>query len=106
MLKFLSALFLGWPAILLTIILATIGLLKRDFRYLVAAAILSFPFSLSISGFPSLSFPAFCNSFLPLLLFGSGYFMSRGREMLAWLMAIPYYLMVILLLFAVMAGRA
>jgi hypothetical protein len=32
--------------------------------------------------------------------------MSRGREMLAWLMAIPYYLMVILLLFAVMAGRA
>jgi hypothetical protein len=106
MLNFLSALFLGWPAILLTIILATIGLLKRDFRYLVAAAILSFPFSLSISGFPSLSFPAFCNSFLPLLLFGSGYFMSRGREMLAWLMAIPYYLMVILLLFAVMAGRA
>jgi len=104
MLNVLPALFLGWPAILSTLILATIGLLKRDFRFLVAAAILSFPFSLSISGFPSLSFPAFCNSFLPLLLFGSGYFMSRDREMLSWLMAIPYYLIVILLWFATMAG--
>ena len=104
MLNILPVLFLGWPAILATLILATIGLLKRDYRFLVAAAILSFPFSLSISGFPSLSFPAFCNSFLPLLLFGSGYFISRGREMLAWLLAIPYYLMVILLWFASMAG--
>jgi hypothetical protein len=51
-----------------------------------------------------LSFPAFCNSFLPLLLFGSGFFMSRGREMLSWLMAIPYYLAIILLWFAVAAG--
>ena len=104
MLNFLSALFLGWPAIVLTLVLATIGLLRRDFRFLVGAAILAFPFSLSISGFPSVSFPAFCNSFLPLLLFASGYFMSRDREMLAWLLAIPYYMMIILLLFAVAAG--
>ena len=104
MLNFLSALFLGWPAIVLTLVLTTIGLLKRDYRFLVGAAILAFPFSLSISGFPSVSFPAFCNSFLPLLLFASGYFMSRDREMLAWLLAIPYYMMIILLLFAVAAG--
>jgi hypothetical protein len=104
MFNFISLLFLGWPTILLTLILVTIGLLRRDFRFQVAAAILSFPFSLSISGFPSLSFPAFCNSFLPLLLFGSGFFMSRGREMLSWLMAIPYYLAIILLWFAVAAG--
>jgi len=97
-------LFLGWPAIVLTLVLATIGLLKRDFRFLVGAAILAFPFSLSISGFPYVRVPAFCNSFLPLLLFASGFFMSRDREMLAWLLAIPYYLMIILLLFAVAAG--
>ena len=106
MFNFLSALFLGWPAILVTLILATIGLLKRDFRFLVGAAILSFPFSFAVSGFPSVSFPAVCNSFLPLLLFASGFFMSRGSEMLAWLLAIPYYLMVILLWFAVAAGGA
>jgi len=106
MLNLIFLLFLGWPAILLTLVLAAVGLLRRDFRFLVAAAILSFPFSLSISGFPLISIPAFCNSFLPLLLFGSGFFMSRGREMLAWLMAIPFYLAVLLLWFAAQAGGA
>jgi len=106
MLNFILALFLGWPVILLTLILATVGLIRRDYRFLVAGAILSFPFSLSISGFPALSFPAFCNSFLPLLLFASGFFMYRGREMFAWIVAIPFYLVVILLWFAVQAGNA
>jgi hypothetical protein len=106
MFSFLSALFLGWPAIVVTLVLATIGLQKRDFRFLVAAAILAFPFSFSISGFPSVSFPALCNSFLPLLLFASGFFMSRDREMLAWILAIPYYLVIILLMFAVAADGA
>ncbi|HSG43788.1 MAG TPA: hypothetical protein VLA72_11585 [Anaerolineales bacterium] len=106
MLNFLSGLFLGWPAILVTLVLATIGLLKRDFRFLVGAAILAFPFSLAVSGFPSVSFPALCNSFLPLLLFASGFFMSRDKEMVAWLLAIPYYLMIILLMFAVAAEGA
>jgi hypothetical protein len=103
MLNIILSIFLGWPAIVVTLILATIGLMRRDPRFLVAAAILSFPFSLSISGFPSVSIPAFCNSFLPLLLFGSGYLMFRGREMFAWLLAIPFYLAVILLWFAAQA---
>jgi len=105
MLNFILGLFLGWPVILLTLLLATVGLLRRDYRFLVAGAILSFPFSLSISGFPTLSFPAFCNSFLPLLLFASGFFMRHDREMFAWVVAIPFYLAVILLWFAVQAGN-
>ncbi|HSO10929.1 MAG TPA: hypothetical protein VLT51_01045 [Anaerolineales bacterium] len=67
---------------------------------------LSFPFSLSISGFPSLGFPALYTVFLLLLLFGSDFFMSRGREIFAWLMAFPLLLAVIPLWFAVQAGRA
>ena len=104
MLNIILSLFLGWPAILATLIIVTAGLLRRDHRFLVAAAILSFPFSLSIGGFPTVSFPAFCNTFLPLLLFGSGFFLSRGREMFAWLFAIPFYLAVILLWFAAQAS--
>ena len=106
MFNFLASLFFGWPAIVVTLVLASIGLQKRDFRFLVGAAILAFPFSLSISGFPTVSFPALCNSFLPLLLFAAGFFMSRGREMLAWILAIPYYLTIILLMFAVAAEGA
>jgi len=105
MLNFILALFLGWPVIVITLVLLTVGLIRRDYRFLVAGAILSFPFSLSISGFPALSFPAFCNSFLPLLLFASGFFMYHDKEMLAWVVAIPFYLAVILLWFAVQAGN-
>ena len=45
MLDFLLILLVGWPAILVTIILVIRGLVKNDYRYLVAAAILAFPFS-------------------------------------------------------------
>lgn len=101
MLDFLLILLVGWPGILATILLATIGLLKRDHRFLVGAAVLAFPFSWYLSGFPVIQSPAFL---LPLLLFSAGFAMNRGREMIAWLLAIPFFLTIILLLFAVLAG--
>jgi len=92
----------GWPAIVVTIILAIIGLLRRDYRFLVAAAILAFPFSWYLSGFPLIRSPAFL---LPVLLFSSGFAMNREREMIAWILAVPYFMSIILLLFAVLAGN-
>jgi hypothetical protein len=44
-----------------------------------------------LSGLPNVSFPAILLIFVPALLFGSSYAMSRGREMVAWLMAIPFF---------------
>jgi hypothetical protein len=103
MLDFLLSLFVGWSAILATVILAVLGLTRNNHRFLVAAAILAFPFSWFLSGFPVVRSPIFL---LPLLLFGSGYALLRGRDMIAWLLAIPYFLAIILLLFAVMAGAS
>lgn len=100
MLDFLLTLLVGWPAILVTLILAVIGLLRNNYRFLLGAAILAFPFSWYLGGFPSISSPAFL---LPLLLFGSSYLMFRGREMLAWLMAIPFFLAILLLFYVVSA---
>lgn len=100
MLDFILILLVGWPAIVATLILAGVGLFKNNYRLLVAAAVLAFPFSWYLSGFPILRSPAFL---LPLLLFGSGYFMSRGREMLAWLVAIPFFLAILLLFYVVSA---
>ena len=102
MLDFILIILVGWPAIVVTIILAIIGLLRRDYRFLVAAAILAFPFSWYLSGFPLIRSPAFL---LPLLLFTSGFAMNRGREMISWILAVPYFLSIILLLFAVLAGN-
>jgi hypothetical protein len=97
---FLLSLLVGWLAILVTVVLALIGLIKNQYRLLLAAAILAFPFSWFLSGFPVVQSPIFL---LPLLLLGSSYFMFRGREMVAWLLAIPFFLAILLLLFVLAA---
>ena len=100
MLNILLILLVGWPAILITLILAVIGLLRNNYLYLLGAAILAFPFSWYLSGFPRISSPVFL---LPLFLFGSSYLMFREREMLAWLIAVPYFLAILLLFYVILA---
>jgi hypothetical protein len=101
MLDFLLSLLVGWPAIVVTLILAAIGLIKNNYRFLLGAAILAVPFSWFLSGFPIIRSPAFL---LPLLLLGSSYAMFRTREMLAWLLAVPFFLMILLLFYVIVAG--
>jgi hypothetical protein len=97
MLEILVVIFFGWPAILVTIVFSLIGLFKYNYRLLVSAAILAFGPFWFLSGFPVVHSPVFL---APVLLFSAAFFESRGREMLAWLLAIPYYLVVILVLLA------
>ena len=103
MLDFLLSLLAGWPAILTAVILAIYGLVKNNYRYLLGAAILAVPFSWFLSGFPVVRSPIFLT---PALIFGSAWAMRYGREMLAWLFAIPFFLVVLLLLFAIGSGGA
>ena len=102
MLNFLLIAIVGWPAIIATVILAIIGLVKSDYRFLVGAAILAFPFSWYLSGFPLIRSFTFL---LPLLPFSAGFAMRRNQEMVAWVLAIIYFLIIVLLLFAVIAGN-
>lgn len=102
MLDFLLIILVGWPAIIATVILALIGLVKSDYRFLVGAAILAFPFSWYLSGFPLIRSFTFL---LPLLPFGAGYAMRRDQGMVAWVLAIIYFMSILLLLFAVLAGN-
>lgn len=100
MLELLFSIFLGWPIILVTVILAGVGLFRRDYRLLVTAAVLSLPFSWLLSGFPIVRSPVFL---LPLFPFASGFAMYRGREMIAWLLAVPFFLGVLLLYYVASA---
>lgn len=97
----LSGILFGWPAIIVAMILAAVGLWRRDFRFLVAAAILSGPFSWFLSGFPHIKSPVFL---LPLTVFASAFAMFRQREMLAWFLALPFYLTILLLFYVILAG--
>lgn len=103
MLEALLYLLLGPPAVITTLILALVGLIKNNYRFLVAATIIAFPISWSLSGLPVIRFPAFFNIFLSTFLFISSYAMFRRREMIAWLFAIPFFLGIILVFFAAAA---
>jgi hypothetical protein len=100
MLDFLLILLVGWPAIIITVIFAGMGLFKRDYRFLVWAAILAFPYSWYLSGFPAIRSLVFL---LPVLPFASAFALYRDHEMIAWLLAVPFFLTILLLLFAVLA---
>jgi len=93
--------FVGWPGIFATLILTTIGLIKRNYRLLVAASILAVPFSWFLSGFPIIRSPAFL---LPLFIFSSGFAMYRKHEMIAWILAVPFFLGILLLFYVILAG--
>ncbi len=96
----LLSLLVGWPAILATVVLAVIGLLRSNYRLIFGAAVLALPFSWFLSGFPLIHSPVFL---LPVLLLASSFFMFRRREMIAWLFAIPFFLSILLLFYVVLA---
>lgn len=102
MVNIIISVFVGWPGILATVILALVGLFKSNFRFLVAAAILAFPFSWFISGFPIVHSPAFL---LPLLIFGSAFALYHDHEMIAWLMAVPFFLAILFLYYTILAQQ-
>jgi hypothetical protein len=103
MLEFLLSLFVGWPAIVTTLILAIYGLVKNNYRFLLGAAILAVPFSWFLSGFPFVRSPVFLT---PVLIFGAAWAMCYEREMMAWILGIMFFLVVILLLFALGSGAS
>jgi hypothetical protein len=98
-LNILLVIFFGWPAIIVAAVLAAIGLYKTRYRLLIVAAIVAFAPFWFLSGFPMVGSPIFLT---PLLLFSAAFAMYRRHEMIAWLLGIPFYLVVILLLFAVL----
>jgi hypothetical protein len=97
----LASIFLGWPAIVVTLILTAVGLWKRNYKILVVAAFLALPFSWFLSGFPRIQSPVFL---LPVLVFSSAYAQYKDHEMIAWLLAVPFFLSILLLFYIISAG--
>src|SRR5215216_2130658 len=101
MLNFLLLLLVGWPAIIITLILVGLGLFKSDYRFILWAAILAFPYSWYLAGFPSISSPVFL---MPVVVFCSAWAMRYDRQMLSWILCIIFFLVILLLVFVLMAG--
>ena len=103
MVNLIISIFVGWPGILTAVILALLGLFRSDYRYLIAAALLALPFSWFLSGFPIIRSPAFL---LPLFVFGSAYSLYKHHEMIAWLIAVPFFLAILFLYYTVLVQPA
>jgi hypothetical protein len=103
MVNTLISIFVGWPGILATVILAGVGLFRSNYRLLVAAAILAFPFSWFLSGFPVVHSPAFL---LPVLLLGSAFAIYRDHQMIAWVVALPFFLAILFLYYTILVQPA
>ena len=102
MINIIISLFVGWPGIVATVILALVGLFKANYRYLVAAAILAFPFSWFLSGFPIIHSLLFL---VPLFIFGSAFAMYRDHEMIAWVVALPFFLTILFLYYTILVQQ-
>lgn len=101
MLDFFLFLFAGWPAVIVSAVLTVLGLVRSKYQLLVAAAIVAVPFSWVWAGFPLVRSPVFLT---PVLVFGAAWAVHRGREMLAWILGITFFLVIVLFLFALFAG--
>lgn len=101
MLEFLFVLLLGWPAIIICVVVAIAGLFKKDHRLLTLAGVIAIPFSWYLSGFPEIRSLMFLS---PLLLFIAGWLMSHKWELAAWIFAIPFFLIILLLASVILAG--
>ena len=102
MINIIISLFVGWPGIVATVILTLVGLFKANYRFLVAAAILAFPFSWFLSGFPIIHSLLFL---LPLFIFGSAFAMYRDYEMIAWVVALPFFLTILFLYYTILVQQ-
>ncbi len=92
--EILVGILLGWPAILACIVIAIVGLFRKDPRYLQVSGVIAIPFTWFLSGFPQLQSVVFLS---PLLLFISAWAMSRKWDLIAWLFAVPFFLLILLL---------
>ena len=96
MTEILVQIIFGWPAVITSILLSIAGIRLKRPALLIASGIICIPFTYYISnGFRN---PA---AFLPLLQFASAYALTRGRELISWLLITPLIMVSVALAYAV-----
>lgn len=77
---------LGWPAIVVSIALSVMGIVRRRPAWLVVAAIVVVPISLYLAGTPRFRWIGLV---FPVLLFGANIAVRRSHLWLAWSLFVP-----------------
>ena len=100
MTQVLVIIFVGWPALIASLLTWLAGLITKKFMIVIIAGIIILPFAIFYIG-------AYLNSALLGLTFSLGHFASafavrKNKMLLAWLFLVPYTLFVGMLAFIVL----
>ncbi len=87
MLQMWPAIVFGWPAILLSIALSAVGIVRKRPKWLVVAAIVALPFSLYMAGSPAFRWFGLA---VPFLLVGAGIASYYDKTRVAWALLAPF----------------
>ena len=87
MLEAWPAIVFGWPAILVSIALSAMGIVRRKPKWLVVAAFIALPFSLYLAGSPLFGWLGLT---IPLLLVGASIASYHERPRVAWSLLAPF----------------
>ena len=93
---FLAQVFIGWPAILASLGLSTLGIVRREARWLIWGAILCAGFAWYLSRWPNPVFKILGYA-LPLLHMGGGIAVRKRRYWIAWILLLPHALIALYL---------
>ena len=87
MLEAWPAIVFGWPAILTSIALSAMGIVRSRPMWIAIAAIVALPFSLYLAGSPAF---VWLGVSIPLLLAGASVASRYDRPIVAWSLLLPY----------------
>ncbi len=91
---------IGFPAFILAIALAIIGVWRKIFWLPVLATLLSVPFGFYLQSNSDLGLLVWL---VPLSLLGAAYSLRKGNSRLAWILLLPGVLLFLMLVIAVVA---
>lgn len=89
MIEALVVLFFGFPAVIVSLLVSVVGVLKEKFGLLVVGAALFVPFSYYLNGSPDLRGFAI---FLPLFQIGSALAVRAKKNLWAWILLAPAFI--------------
>ena len=87
MLEIWPAIVFGWPAILVSIALSVLGIVRGRPKWLFAAAIIALPFSFYLAASPVIGWLGLT---IPLLLAGAGISIRHRHTRVAWFLLAPF----------------
>jgi hypothetical protein len=89
----------GWPAIILSLAVSAVGIIKKWPWLLVLGGLVCAPFSFYLSGYPAVRSLALL---LPFFQFGAALAVHAQRKILAWVLLLPLVMVSSILAYVVL----